>query len=583
MINLRRKKSSVSQAVSYENGSDEDYEGDLLYESMDDDDFCSSDNDDGSDSCPPIKKLKKLEEASEVKNEYLEDEMNVAVSKEDVSVGWSIIETSEGQSKKSKCKPGERKSQYIFKNGKYHCTECDVSFNPGKVLGRKDQIPGRFYRHFNKVHLGEKYVSPRNRGKPFYKCDSCDFTSYRIDVIKNHVKIHSAGWTIIDTVLKHDNQSYKKGDRKNQYIYKDGRYQCTRCDASFKPRKFLGKDQVPGAFYQHFDSHLGKKRIRGKNLYKCDSCDVTSNRIDVIKNHVKLHSVENTGTFICEKCPSRFTTFIGLKRHALVRHDIFLPLPKKEVTEDKILKCDKCKFETKCKYQLKKHSQIHSDENKGEFKCDVCRGSFESNVSLLAHQRFYCHQSDYNLLGLSKIEGSQTLTVKTNSSTKTRKRRNRRKAEEAEEFQKVNMKFICTYPNCNDKFATRKLLDKHKMGQKHFSAQEMSKRKDRTGESKYLKKCTEKCDLCDRKYPTQKLVELHKWTMHDIPMPSRAGTTGYFECDECDKKFKVKDYLIRHKRTHLKGKFFECGICGNSYKSAQCLRQHRKKFHSDKN
>ncbi|MFB5599186.1 MAG: C2H2-type zinc finger protein [Nitrososphaeraceae archaeon] len=49
------------------------------------------------------------------------------------------------------------------------------------------------------------------------------------------------------------------------------------------------------------------------------------------------------------------------------------------------------------------------------------------------------------------------------------------------------------------------------------------------------------------------------------------------ECDECDEKFKNKEFLGKHLKKEHKKAF--CGACRNEFKTKELLEEHIRNFH----
>ena len=60
------------------------------------------------------------------------------------------------------------------------------------------------------------------------------------------------------------------------------------------------------------------------------------------------------------------------------------------------------------------------------------------------------------------------------------------------------------------------------------------------------------------------------------------STANYFICSQCDKHFRIKKYLLRHKNTHLGVKKFVCDICETSFPRKDSFLRHKRNVHSTK-
>lgn len=79
------------------------------------------------------------------------------------------------------------------------------------------------------------------------------------------------------------------------------------------------------------------------------------------------------------------------------------------------------------------------------------------------------------------------------------------------------------------------------------------------------------CPFCDKYFDNVKKVERHVRYVHRKP----------YQCDRCKRACYTSRALEEHKRTHRPDYFFECRICHIKYKSADGLKRHYIRIHSD--
>ncbi|XP_038209042.1 uncharacterized protein LOC119830201 isoform X2 [Zerene cesonia] len=80
------------------------------------------------------------------------------------------------------------------------------------------------------------------------------------------------------------------------------------------------------------------------------------------------------------------------------------------------------------------------------------------------------------------------------------------------------------------------------------------------------------CDECDRTYPLQQMLQLHKRQKH------RARN---IQCNQCDAKFFTKYDLMVHQLRHSDEMPFQCVACDKKFKRLIILKRHEKIMHSD--
>lgn len=83
---------------------------------------------------------------------------------------------------------------------------------------------------------------------------------------------------------------------------------------------------------------------------------------------------------------------------------------------------------------------------------------------------------------------------------------------------------------------------------------------------------TFQCDICDKKFFTQKIMRKHK-IIHDENMRR-------IQCNYCPKKFIRPNQLAKHMLVHSGLKPHPCDLCEKKYKFSWDLRKHKEKTHN---
>ena len=130
----------------------------------------------------------------------------------------------------------------------------------------------------------------------------------------------------------------------------------------------------------NLNCHISEKHLRARKLVCCLCSSTTTSKIadeiSTIDRHImakhKTEAKTENGSFSCEKCLKVFTTIFLLQKHF--------------DTHEKRFKCSKCEplrwF--KKKDQLREHTE-RDHENKGKFKCPVCKKEFMTKKYLKLH------------------------------------------------------------------------------------------------------------------------------------------------------------------------------------------------------
>lgn len=211
-----------------------------------------------------------------------------------------------------------------------------------------------------------------------------------------------------------------------------------------------------------------------------------------------------TKKFACKLCNKSFSRNHNLTMH-MYRHKV-------STTE----KCKICSKSFKGAIHLAKHMDyIHNDSSQ-VYPCDSCDKQFKSKAGLRRHTiikhtvgyRYSCDQCN------SKFKHKEYYSI----------------------HMKTHTTAPCICDICGKVCPNSVAFNQHKH-KKHT-----------------MKIRRFKCETCNRWFMTEKNRNSHRET-HKIN----------YACEQCGKKFKIRDYLTKHLRVHSRGKAHMCPICDKSF------------------
>lgn len=169
---------------------------------------------------------------------------------------------------------------------------------------------------------------------------------------------------------------------------------CRWCGRTFKNKRTLDS---------HSRTHLGA------TPFKCEVCIYSTSRAERLDSHVRRKHEKSCYKYRCKVCGRTFDQKRHLDIHSLVHF------------EERLFKCDLCKYSTSrkvyldthirlrhtCSYTCKvcgctfknksdlcRHRRVHSLPSKGHV-CNLCGGTFKQKNYLAVHMRIHSGERPY--------------------------------------------------------------------------------------------------------------------------------------------------------------------------------------------
>lgn len=213
-----------------------------------------------------------------------------------------------------------------------------------------------------------------------YKCDYCDWSTDRLNLICQHRRVHT-----------HE---------------KD--YNPTPGDIVFLNREYVldGQNNVEGvvgvAMMDYPDSPFSsvseiikpisspKKNAHGEKIFYCKICPFQSDSINTYSYHKKLHCIQ--ARYTCSQCSYSINNITSLKEHIKL-HKKEREIIKASLTEGGLKhKCPKCPYSSANKNLLVAHTSMHASGR--EYGCTQCDYSSDRQALLQVHMKV--HNESYS-------------------------------------------------------------------------------------------------------------------------------------------------------------------------------------------
>lgn len=337
---------------------------------------------------------------------------------------------------------------------------------------------------------------------------------------------------------------------------RDGEEECTSAET---PRKYPTKllDRKGQLIYK------GDELLLFMSHFFSTSCELCSKSFDKINDLFRHHKVHHKITPYISCCSSKLTKIPGIIWH-FVRH-----------IQPEAFRCQICSYSVSRPKFLERHLQIHSDPSLKPFSCDNCDKRFIWKGALRAHLNVN-HQpeserKDYVCtICQRKYQSAGSLSW-------------HKKTSHSQE-QQIKIKNLCEI--CSKTFSTQTSFKEHMLT--HSADCEKLQLQCKIC-GKWLKnqRCLKShmmlhaevdhsCTICPYTTKKEHLLKNHILTKHTSDRP--------WECDECEKTFKVKRALTIHKaQYHIQGvkSGRTCEFCNKTFGSSTNYYTHRKNQHAN--
>ena len=292
-------------------------------------------------------------------------------------------------------------------------------------------------------HLEEIHQVIFERAKGVYVCIKCETELHSSNELIEHLKKHDAKESEPMVEVKNiDNLRMPKS------------FNCKFCSTTFAFKSLLQKHESSHSNEKpfhcqlctrnfklsfHINQHLKNNHqiLRTDNAYKCMKCEMESNLINNMTEHMKVHicdmkeemplsmlltqKSEKKPTFKCKLCPQTFRYKSDLERHGYThskekgiqcelckrsfKHpsELHIHLKSHHIrgTRSKFAhKCMYCEMESNSLYDIAEHMKVHGIDAKAELRdlsvsCPICDKKLKNSYCIPLHLKAM-HQIEFN-------------------------------------------------------------------------------------------------------------------------------------------------------------------------------------------
>ncbi|XP_069506438.1 zinc finger protein 84-like isoform X1 [Ambystoma mexicanum] len=413
----------------------------------------------------------------------------------------------------------------------YKCTRCEKTFSQ----------KGNLMVHFKRRHEMEESPEcadsvPRkesviagirtHNGESSYNCSQCE-KSFRVEArLVSHQKSHLV----------------------------ERPYPCTKCE-----RRFIYKGNLILHLSRHDDkvknpeSKISFFQRGGVKPYACAHCEKVFTMKAHLVNHQKRHLLEES--FQCPHCEKTFRLKGSLRVHIGRHHASTAKNSERKArilqrtNIQKPLQCTHCEKSFRLKAHLASHQRRHKREK--AFPCSECQNVFNQKTDLMLHIRS-SHVTGANAECKGGMIANTTL-----------------------DHEKP---YHCT--QCDKRFRLKDQFEGHQRahsGEKPYECIHCRMRFCQKG-GLYIH--------IKRHHGVRKAQELKTDVLQTDSSHNTADTVTPmnakpFQCNQCEKSFKLRAHLGSHKKRHIREKLHQCTQCKKSFSQKAHLVIHLRKHHEN--
>ncbi|XP_070199753.1 zinc finger protein 70-like isoform X4 [Littorina saxatilis] len=334
---------------------------------------------------------------------------------------------------------------------------------------------------------------------------------------KQKYKLEKIGAQLSDVPLEEMIQTFPVAAANDE----PGGSQSTSCNDSTPKKRFQCRAcdkrfTLELEAYTHVTCHTGSPYLR------CFRCGKKFNGISrncniaVLEAHLNQH--DDVRPYVCEVCAKTYQSSRSFRQHMTKIHDYVRGAPP---SQDRSLSCQQCSFHATSRSKLSAHNKEVSEEEQQE---EVQPGQLLA-TSTPTKKSHLC-----NTCG--KMYARKWALV-----------------EHERHYHKIGGGSRYTCPYCDKEFMAKYSFESHingHEGKKPFS-----------------------CSTCNKHFCNTLSLRRHRATC------PRVQPTAVLQCEECEKSFTQRKYLMQHKQTHKTLTLF-CSFCFKGFQHSSSLSRHKK-------